>query len=248
MMTFLLNRIVLSSKSIAVTIKSWLHGYKFSSTIHELTGYEIIPEDYRDYSSATQTTFLFHAIQNGNILDFDEFISDSLVNQLTIQLEDCRIIRIEVSHTHTHTHTHSGATSLAVNVYGLILYYPVAVFWRCGSWPTSCGHWDYCYPHSMPLPHYWGRCSPDSSIQSALSVSLSYLTNTLWDYDPVLIQSTACCSSQASGWCILWISCWIFYHGPAREHSAPAGGERVSFLTSSQPVCLNAHDLQASHD
>ncbi len=69
----------------------------FDSLLEELTGYEIVLEDYRDYSSPTQTTFLFHAIQNGNILDFDEFISDDLVNMLTVRLEQCRIIRIEVS-------------------------------------------------------------------------------------------------------------------------------------------------------
>ena len=67
--------------------------------LEELTDYEIVLEDYRDYSSQTQTTFLFHAIQNGNILDFDEFITDDLVNELTVRLEQCRIIRVEVSPT-----------------------------------------------------------------------------------------------------------------------------------------------------
>lgn len=42
------------------------------------------------------TSFIFHAVDNGNIIDFNEFLTGSLENQLFVRLEECRIIRIQV--------------------------------------------------------------------------------------------------------------------------------------------------------
>lgn len=67
------------------------------SLLEELTGYDIVVEQYREYSTETETSFIFHAVDNGNIIDFDEFLTGSLEEELFIRLEQCRIIRIQVS-------------------------------------------------------------------------------------------------------------------------------------------------------
>jgi hypothetical protein len=36
-------------------------------------------------------------MDNGNIIDFEEFLTDSLENELFLRLEQCRILRIQVS-------------------------------------------------------------------------------------------------------------------------------------------------------
>jgi len=69
----------------------------FFSLLHELTGYEIVVEQYQEYSTDTQTSFIFHAIDNGNIIDFNEFLTRELENELFLRLEQCRILRIQVS-------------------------------------------------------------------------------------------------------------------------------------------------------
>ena len=66
------------------------------SLLHELTGYEIVVEQYREYSTDSMTSFIFHAVDNGNIIDFDEFLTGSLENELFVRLEQCRILRIQV--------------------------------------------------------------------------------------------------------------------------------------------------------
>ena len=66
------------------------------STLERLTGYDIFVEQYREYSTDITTSFIFHAMGDGQIIDFDEFLTPSVENRLFVELEDCRIIRIQV--------------------------------------------------------------------------------------------------------------------------------------------------------
>ena len=70
--------------------------------LFNLTNYEIVIEPYRDFSTnARTTTFIFHAVEEGQIVDFSQFIKRLGSNRqiLFTRLKPCNITELTVSHT-----------------------------------------------------------------------------------------------------------------------------------------------------
>lgn len=63
-----------------------------------MTGYEIVVENYEDVSIGDTTTFIFHAIDNGRIIEYTDFLDtiQGSLGQLFTRLADCNFRGIEV--------------------------------------------------------------------------------------------------------------------------------------------------------